>query len=94
MEKEDSELLRGENMMKRTERLIDAVKLIDLLEILENREAMLKVERIQEEWKMECIVDGNLVTKSSSDSISEMINSTLVNIRKIESKNHIQVGEE
>lgn len=81
-------------MMKRTERLIDAVKLIDLLEILENREAMLKVERIQEEWKMECIVDGNLVTKSSSESISKMINSTLVNIRKIESKNHIQVGEE
>lgn len=77
-------------MMKRTERLIDAVKLIDLLEILENREAMLKVERIQEEWKMECIVDGNLVTKRSSDSISEMINSTLVNIRKIENKNHIK----
>lgn len=75
-------------MLKRTERLIDAVKLIDLLEILENREAMLKVERIHEEWKMECIVDGNLVTKSSSDSLSKMVNSALVTIRKIENENH------
>ncbi|WP_368378286.1 hypothetical protein [[Clostridium] symbiosum] len=71
-------------MLKRTERLIDAVKLIDLLEILENREAMLKVERIHEEWKMECIVDGKLITKSSSDSLSKMVNSTLATIRKIE----------
>lgn len=71
-------------MLKRTERLIDAVKLIDLLETLENREAMLKVERIHEEWNLECIVDGNLITKSSSDSLSKMVNSTLATIRKIE----------
>lgn len=45
---------------------------------------MLKVERIHEEWKMECIVDGKLITKSSSDSLSKMVNSTLATIRKIE----------
>ncbi len=61
-------------MLKRTERLIDAVKLFDLLELLETQDAMLKMERMQDDWRVECEIEGRQILKKQSESLSNIVN--------------------
>lgn len=50
-------------MLKRTERVIDAVKLIELLEGMEGKEAELSVKRKENVWNFEYKCDGEIISE-------------------------------
>ena len=58
-------------MLKRTERVIDAVKLIELLEGMEGKEARLTIKRTNEIWEFEYECDGEVI-KETGDKLTGM----------------------
>lgn len=64
-------------MLKRTERLIDAVMIVDLLELLENEDAELLIKRNGCNWKVECAMNGRTIIKKESGSLSGIISEIL-----------------
>lgn len=65
--------------LKKTERLIDAVKVIDLLEAMEGKETELSImsNPETEEWKLKCELEGQNVINRQSKCLGDLAVATL-----------------
>lgn len=59
-------------MLKRTERVIDAVKLIELLEGMEGKEARLEIKKTNGIWEFEYECDGEVI-KETGEKLTGMV---------------------
>lgn len=57
--------------LHRTERLIDAVKLVHLLELMAGKNALLEIRKENDIWKLHCEMNGKTI-EGVSVSLSEL----------------------
>lgn len=87
MQKESMEPHKKECTMclKRTERLIDAVKMIDLIEFMEGQEANLKIASSQTEgeWQLKYEIDGKVIINNQSENLGNLVVDALKEIKLV-----------